>query len=47
MAEQMVSIYDPTVAAYREVPVSVAKEFIASAKKVEAKIKALGGKKDA
>ena len=37
--EEMVSIYDPSVNAFREVPVSVAKKFIQSAKELERKLK--------
>jgi hypothetical protein len=35
MAEKMVDIYDPTVDAFRAVPLSVAKTFIIEAKKLE------------
>ncbi len=37
--EKMISIYDPTVNAFREVPISLAKKFIESAKDVEQKLK--------
>jgi formiminotetrahydrofolate cyclodeaminase len=33
--EQKVSIYDPAADAFREVPISVAKRFVASAKETE------------
>lgn len=39
--EQKISMYDPSVQAYREIPLSVAREFIESAKKVEKEIKKL------
>ncbi len=41
--EEMVSMYDPVVDAFREVPVSLAKKFIESAKEIE---KQLEKKKD-
>lgn len=37
-SEKMISMYDPAVDAYREVPVSLAKKFIQSAKEVEQKL---------
>jgi RNase P subunit RPR2 len=37
--EKMVSIYDPTVNAFREVPESLARKFIESAKEVDRKLK--------
>ena len=40
--EQTISIYDPGVDAYREVPLSIAKKFVEAAKKTEAKLKELG-----
>jgi len=36
--EEMVSIYDPSVNAFREVPISVAEKFIQSAKELERKL---------
>ncbi len=33
--ERMVSMYDPAVDAFREIPVSLAKKFIESAKEIE------------
>ena len=36
--EKMVSMYDPAVDAFREVPVSLAKKFIESAKEIEKKL---------
>ena len=38
--ENVVSMFDPTVNAYREIPVSLAEKFIASAKEVAEKLKA-------
>ena len=35
----MVSIYDPSIDAYREVPLELAKKFVESAKEVEKAIK--------
>ena len=37
--EKMIVMYDPTVDAYREVPLSLAKKFCESAKEVEKKLK--------
>ena len=37
--EEMVSIYDPSINAFREVPISVAEKFIQSAKELERKLK--------
>lgn len=37
--EEMISIYDPTVDAFREIPVSLAKKFVESAKDVERQLK--------
>ena len=37
--EEIVSIYDPSVNAFREVPISVAEKFIQSAKELERKLK--------
>ena len=37
--ERMVSMYDPSVNAFREVPVSIAEKFIKSAKELERKLK--------
>jgi hypothetical protein len=37
--EKMVSIYDPTVNAYREVPLELAEKFVESAKETEKAIK--------
>jgi len=37
--EEMVSIYDPSINAFREVPISVAEKFIQSAKELEQKLK--------
>jgi hypothetical protein len=37
--EEKVSMYDPTVDAYREIPVSLAEKFIESAKEIEKKLK--------
>ena len=37
--EEKVSMYDPSVDAYREVPVSLARKFVESAKEVEKKLK--------
>ena len=39
--EQMISIYDPGADTYREVPISIAKKFVAAAKETEAKLKKL------
>lgn len=36
--EEMVSMYDPTADAYRDIPISKARKLIESAKQVEAKI---------
>lgn len=36
--EKMISIYDPTVDAFREVPISLARKFVESAKEVEKKL---------
>jgi RNase P subunit RPR2 len=36
--EELVSIYDPTIDAFREVPESVARQFIKSAKDLEQKL---------
>jgi len=47
--EKMISMYDPVVDAYRDVPISRAKELIKSAKQVEmeiSKIKAEIGEKE-
>ena len=38
MAEEMVSIYDPIVDAYREVPISRAEKFIANHDEIVAKV---------
>ena len=35
----MVSIYDPSIGAYREVPLELAEKFVESAKEVEKAIK--------
>ena len=32
--EKTISMYDPTVDAYREIPISLAKKFVESARKV-------------
>lgn len=40
----MVSIYDPTLDAYREVDIEIAKKFVASAKEVEKKIQEIEAK---
>lgn len=45
--KKMVSIFDPTVNAYREVPEDLAQKFISSAKEVEAKQKEIGEKSQA
>lgn len=37
--EELVSIFDPSINAFREVPLSVAKQFIQSAKELEEKLK--------
>ena len=37
--EKKVSIYDPTINAFREVPLSFAEKFIQSAKELEQKLK--------
>lgn len=37
--EEKVSIYDPTVDAFREVPISLVKKFIQLAKELEQKLK--------
>ena len=37
--EKMVSMFDPSVNAFREVPISIAEKFIESAKELERKIK--------
>lgn len=37
--EKMVTIYDPAVDAYREVPESLARKFIESAKEAEQKLR--------
>ena len=37
--ERVVSIFDPTINAFREVPESLALKFIKSAKEVERKLK--------
>lgn len=39
--EIMVSMYDPTVDAFREIPISLAKKFIESAKEIEEQLKKL------
>lgn len=36
--EKKVSIFDPVANAYREIPVSIARKFIESAKKLEAEL---------
>lgn len=36
--KEMIVIFDPSVNAYREVPVSVAEEWLKSAKEVEKKL---------
>ncbi len=36
--EEKVSMYDPAIDAYREISISKARQFIKSAKEVEAKI---------
>lgn len=36
--EKMISMYDPTVDAYREIPVSLAKKFLESAREVAEKL---------
>ena len=38
--ERLVSVFDPTANAYREVPESLARKFIESAKEVEKKLEA-------
>ena len=38
-SEKMVSMFDPVVNAFREVPISVAEKFIESAKELERKLK--------
>ena len=40
----MVSIYDPSIDAYREVPLELAEKFVESAKEVEKAIKKIKGK---
>ena len=37
--KRMISIYDPSVDAYREVPLELAEKFVESAKEVEKAIK--------
>jgi hypothetical protein len=37
--ERRISMYDPTLDAYREIPESLAKKFVESAKEVEKKLK--------
>ena len=37
--EKMISIYDPSIDAYREVPLELAEKFVESAKEVEKAIK--------
>lgn len=37
--ETMISIYDPSVDAFREVSVAIAKKFVESVKEVEAQLK--------
>jgi len=36
--EKMVSMYDPTVDAYREIPISLAEKFVESAREVAKKL---------
>lgn len=36
--ERKISMYDPSVDAYREIPVSVAKKFVESAREVAKKL---------
>ena len=45
MAEKMISIFDPSANAFREVTLEVAQKFVDSSKAVEKKLAALAGKK--